>query len=64
MNHREREEPMAEQEAKTLYEQIVQGYLESPEEAYLYQAAQLGQRLLQEETPQGQHVHGEAVGIE
>jgi signal transduction histidine kinase len=46
---------MTEPEAKTLYEQILRGYLESPEEAYLHQVAQLGQRLLREE------VHPEAI---
>jgi signal transduction histidine kinase len=46
---------MTEPEAKTLYEQILRGYLESPEEAYLHQAAQLGRRLLREE------VHPEAI---
>ena len=55
---------MAEQEATTLYEQIVRGYLESPEEAYLYQAAQLGQRLLQEEVPPEAIVEMHAQAVE
>ena len=46
---------MTEQEAGIIYGQILEGYLESPEEAYLYQAAQLGRRLLQKEA------HPEAV---
>ena len=46
---------MTEPETKTLYEQILRGYLDSPEEAYLHQAAQLGRRLLREK------VHPEAI---
>ena len=55
---------MVEQDTGALYEQIVRSYLESSEEAYLYQAAQLGRRLLQAETPPEAVVEMHAQSVE
>ena len=41
----------AEKKPEIVYREILKGYLESKDEAHLYEAAQLGQRLLKEDVP-------------